>query len=76
MASIIITSIKMKCDVGMVPCQKQKEQGTDNSRIKQSYITHPYIFCFALLFYTYRITGNFGGGFNLAIWRLKSQPPN
>ena len=22
---------------------------------------------------TYRITGNFGGGFNLAIWRLKSQ---
>ena len=24
----------------------------------------------------YRITGNFGGGFNLAIWRLKSQPPN
>ena len=25
---------------------------------------------------TYRIMGNFGGGFNLAIWRLKSQPPN
>ena len=24
----------------------------------------------------YRITGNFGGGFNLGIWRLKSQAPN
>ena len=24
----------------------------------------------------YRITGNFGGGFNLAIWRLKSLSPN
>ena len=23
----------------------------------------------------YRITGNFGGGFNLAIWRLKSLSP-
>ena len=24
----------------------------------------------------YRITGKFGGGFNLAIWRLKSPSPN
>jgi hypothetical protein len=24
----------------------------------------------------YRITGNFGGGFNLAFWRSKNQMPN
>ena len=29
-----------------------------------------------LRYIIYRITGNFGGGFNLVIWRLKSQPPN